>query len=305
MSPPAAVGRNEVLMDTQTLVRSDTLIAGAQVWAIDADTPPRCVAMTGRESIPAHLAVPDAVAACVESWKPVIEADRVAYPVVDRQRITSVVLMELAIESQTTAGVEVWTSRPGRSELGLGASRYAGLEHFGRLSRHVCFPRGSGVPGLAWDTGLPRLVEHVAESSDFMRRSGAESAGLDMALGIPISKGHQLLAVLLLLSSRDRPLARATELWLPGKRGDSLRLACSSGVYRDAEHVARASRRLDRPAGDGWIGRAWATRCPQIVSDPSAAALQRDGAAEDGLSTALAIPILLLDDVRAVLGLMW
>ena len=248
---------------------------------------------------------------CFESRRPVVSEGEgaracVALPTVDRGKVTAVTTLHAAVDDATRLAMEVWTGREGRSELCLGEARYAGLDRFASLSHYVAFPRGSGLPGRAWECGCPQLLEGLSTSDGFLRRTGAEAEGLEVGLALPVVEGQRLRGVALLMWGERRPLARVVELWSPGEVAGSLRLVRRRAVYHEVAELADAAdARLDLPAGDGWIGRAWATRTPETVHAPDGEALGRRGAAEAGLTSAVALPVVLLDDVRAVVVWMW
>lgn len=228
-----------------------------------------------------------------------------AWPVIDRDQVTSVVVMYCSTAGEVRAAIELWTGRAGRSELCLASANYTGLDRFAKLSPHISFPKGSGLPGLTWETNIPQVLEGLGTSPRFMRASGAEAEGLGIGFALPCISGSSLQAVALLLSGKARPIARVYETWLPRQRAGSLRLARTDGAYVSAPALKKASRQLDVPAGDTWIGRAWATRKPEVVCDSTGTSLKRAGAAEDGITSGIAIPIIVLDDVSAVAVLMW
>lgn len=233
------------------------------------------------------------------------EAVAVLWPVIDREQVTAVVVLYMHADAQTPLATELWTGRPGRSELCLGQSSYAGMERFAKLSPHIAFPKGSGLPGRVWQTNLPQIDANLSASGTFMRSSGAQTEGLDIGYAIPCIDGSSLQTVGLFLTGAAQPLAKVYETWGPSQRGGSLRLSCTDGVYLQTPTVEKASRSIDVPAGDTWIGRAWATRKPEVVCDSTGEALERDGVVEDGLTSGIAIPIIVLDDVAAVTVLMW
>lgn len=227
------------------------------------------------------------------------------WPVIDREKVNAVVAVYFQVRGQKTMAAEIWTGKQGRSELCLGDVCYAGLDRFAKLSPYIAFPKGSGLPGLTWETNRPVLVEGLAKSPTFMRSTGAESEGLDIGFALPCIAGNALQAVALLLSSSQTPIARAFEVWLPTQQGSSFRLARVDGAYVDAPVLEKASAGIDVPAGDTWIGRAWATRKPEVVCDSTGEVFQRKGIAEDRITSGIAIPIIVLDDVAAVAVLMW
>lgn len=114
---------------------------------------------------------------------------------------------------------EIW-SQNDRRELGLSSSYYANLKHFSRLSQFVKFPRGSGLPGQAWQMRFPRIVTSLPDSPAFMRGAGARADGLQMGLAIPCMKSAwELDSVVVLLSSLHTPLARGVEIWMRTESG--------------------------------------------------------------------------------------
>lgn len=307
-----------IMTDTNTIQAPSkpALLIGAEVWApIEGQMVREAAApslgdlnqLLGGRSSATDAAVEQAVATKMPVLSDIAPGEVVslAWPVIDREQVTAVAMLYLRMGGGVKAAVEQWTGRPGRSELCLTASRYAGLDRFAKISPHIAFPKGAGLPGISWETGLPQIVEGLGQSPSFMRATGAESEGLDIGFGIPCISGSSLQAVILLLSDTQTPVARGYETWMPTYRGDSLRLARIDGAYLDAPALAKASKNLDVPAGDTWIGRCWATRQPAIVCDSSGAALEREGASDAEFTCGLAIPIIALDDVAAVAVLMW
>jgi len=305
-----------------TMTNSETatfapLLLGAEVWCpIDGQMMRQAAApsigdldqaVTGRHAQAADAVVELAVSRKSPAIISIQGADiaALAWPVVDRDKVSSVVVLYVRVGEGAITALEVWTGRAGRSELCISGSRYAGLERFARLSPYIAFPKGSGLPGLAWETGIPQIVDGLGQSPTFMRATGAESEGLEVGFALPCIAGSSLNGVVLMLSDSSKPIARVFETWLPEQLAGALRLARHDGAYIAAEAVAKASQHLSVPAGDTWIGRAWATRQPAVVCDSTGNALQRLGAAEAGLSCGVAIPIIALDDVAAVAVLMW
>jgi len=251
-----------------------------------------------------------AVASAAERRRPVLYQDPApgpghrsgaAVPLVDRGRLTGVTTLDFEARAAAPLGLEVWTGQPGRDELRLADHVYQDLDHLGRLSPHLAFPRGSGLPGTAWEEAIPQLVSDPAGDPRFLRRSGARAGHLATALAWPVTARGRLGGVLTLLCGAPAPAACAIELWTPGTRGRSLRVVKRAGVYPGAPATAAASRRMDLAAGEDWIGRAWAGRQPTIAEGPD---LGREGGAGDGLDFGLALPVIVLDDVRAVIVFM-
>jgi len=268
------------------------LMIGAECWALDDEMPLRSAAVPALDELDARLGWDvDARARLAlrarDAGLPVLDAAEadvlaVALPVIDRGRTTAVSSLYFDVSDGARGAVEIWRGKSGRTELCLAEGKYPGLGRFARLSPHVCFPKGSGLPGLAWESGLPRLSGDLGGDPDFLRRGGAATERLTSAVALPITRGVALGAVLLMINHAQTPLFRAMEIWQPTRRGDSLRLACVRRACHGCDAVADAGRGLDLPAGDGWIGRAWANRRTEIVS-AAAMDLRRDEAETDEL----------------------
>ena len=66
---------------------------------------------------------------------------------------------------------------------------------FEALTRELAFPRGVGVPGRVWESGLPVWIPDVVEDSNFPRAPAAVEDGLHTAVGFPISLGGETTGV--------------------------------------------------------------------------------------------------------------
>lgn len=296
---------------------TNTLLIGAEVWSPLDDTMARQTATPSIGDLDQRIGSDHTQAICAaveqsaqDKFPKLItlmkaQATAWVWPVIDREQVTSVVVLYFSTAGEVQAAAELWTGRPGRSELCLADAKYTGLDRFAKLSPYISFPKGSGLPGLVWETNIPQIVEGLGQSSLFMRATGAQSEGLSVGFAIPCIAGSTLQAVSLLLSGTASPLALAYETWLPEQHAGSLRLVKHDGAYVAAPSVAKASKKLSVPAGDTWIGRAWATRKPEVICDSSSQSLQRGGAEADGITSGVAIPIIVLDDVAAVAVFMW
>lgn len=196
---------------------------------------------------------------------------------------------------------EVWRLND-RHELGLDTSYYANLEHFGRLSHFVKFPRGAGLPGQTWQMRFPRLLDSLAESPSFMRAAGARVDGLEVGLALPIMRSPwDLDSVVVMLSSRFTPLARVFEIWMRDESGDFTLHSGSFGPF-DALRAATTSLRL--PDSSGLLGRAASTGRPFVETDaPSVEVQRRDLLSQAELATAVCMPIHIGAHLVAVVNL--
>ena len=212
-------------------------------------------------------------------------------------------------QADQKVAVELWSGLRGRFELSLGDAFHPGLERFARISRHVNFPRGAGLPGQCWESGRSRIVPDVSRAKGFLRSSGAGSDGLGVGLGIPLMRRTELQAVLLLISGSQRPAAAVHEVWVPDP-ADATRLMRSQGTYGGRVEIAQASAGLTSTpdARGGIVGRAWATHRPVLLEgDKALAAVEaprREAVASAGLRWVIAWPTVAVDRVRCVVVLM-
>ncbi|MEM1026780.1 MAG: hypothetical protein AAGJ38_01720 [Planctomycetota bacterium] len=203
----------------------------------------------------------------------------VALPVFDEAKLTSVAVVMFRGAPEMVGAVELWAGRRGRFELGLTEAHYAGLDRFGKVSRHVNFPMGSGLPGLVWQTAMPRVMSGLGQSREFLRSSGAETSGLTDGFGYPVIHRNELKAVMLWLSSGGSPLARLHEVWQAG----------DTGVQRVASVFAPGTEAWD---ANEVVARTARERRPVVFDD-------------DAWSGGIALPVLVHDRVSAVGVLAW
>ena len=65
--------------------------------------------------------------------------------------------------------VEVWVPDADGTLLEFGGGLYGNTRGFGAVSRRMCFGRGEGLPGQAWDQGRPIMLKQLDGS--YFRRS--------------------------------------------------------------------------------------------------------------------------------------
>jgi hypothetical protein len=223
-------------------------------------------------------------------------ASAVSLPVFDEAKLTYVVSFMFRGGEPRVGGVELWTGRRGRFELGMTAAFYSGLERFGAISKHVNFPRGSGLPGLVWESACPKIMTGLGSSRAFLRSSGAESAGLRTGMGLPVIHRNELQAVMLWLSSHNSPLAVAHEVW-ESADGRPESLACSYATRGD--NAMPTSDNTQMPV---LILESAQQRRPILFEDGSMLGTRWNNVSMEG---GVALPVLVHDRVRAVLMMAW
>ncbi|MEO1235831.1 MAG: GAF domain-containing protein [Planctomycetota bacterium] len=217
-------------------------------------------------------------------------------PIFDEDKLTYVVVLMFRGSPGMVGAVELWAGRSGRFELGLAELFHSGLEHFAKVSEHVNFPMGSGLPGEVWRDARPRLMTGLGQSRGFLRSSGAETAGLTTGFGYPIIHRNELKAVMLWLSSAVSPLAAYQAVWRT-KDGTAGALA----RWCDDRGVGLAHGAASSEAVPGAVLKAGSERRPVVFTEAGAG-----GAPEDAkVSAGLALPVFAHEKMRAVGVLAW
>lgn len=204
----------------------------------------------------------------------------------------SSVLVLLCGEVQAQAGaIELWHNDPRiTSDLRLDDGIFGGdtagtaLE---ALARDAFLPRGSGLPGLAWQREQAVFMEQL-DAAHFLRAQAAADAGLVSGLALPCAgRDPAHTWVLSLLSSPATPIARRIEGWLPDT--DGLMLQRGFGFCEARGSLPTESLPLQAL---GAIGRALSTGVVQVCTSPEPAGQALAGELDAaGLRTVVAIPL--------------
>lgn len=114
---------------------------------------------------------------------------------------------------------EVWMPSDDGMLLEFGSGLFGEAKRFEAISRSMCFGRGEGLPGRAWDEARPILLPKF-DGSFFRRTAAAKACGLSSALALPLFPGGTFTGVLVLFFGEDPEHAAAVELWRCGAKGD-------------------------------------------------------------------------------------
>jgi hypothetical protein len=187
--------------------------------------------------------------------------------------------------------VEVWVPDASGSLLELGGAWYGAATRFGALSRQMCFGRGEGLPGQAWEAGRPIVLKEF-EGSAFRRTQAAHADGLSCGIALPVFDGAALKAVLLIFCGDNETQAGAIELWRnqPEQSKDML---LDDGYYGTTSNVFEfISRRAAFRKGTGLPGLAWESGLPVFMDDLGKGGrfLRADSAQKVGINRGFAIP---------------
>jgi hypothetical protein len=186
---------------------------------------------------------------------------------------------------------EVWVPSADRTMLEFGGGLYGSATRFAALSRGLCFGRGEGLPGQAWEQGRP-LVLKTFDNSYFRRTAAAHAEGITCGIAVPIYAGDFLTSVLVIFCGDDAAHAGAIELWRndPAVSSD---MTLDDGYYgTTADTFEFMSRRTSFRRGSGLPGLAWQSGLPVFFEDlgKSARFLRADTAQKVGINRGFAIP---------------
>lgn len=187
--------------------------------------------------------------------------------------------------------VEYWVPGVDRMLLELGGGWYGECRRLAAASRGLCFGRGEGLPGQAWEAGHPLVLKDLA-SNGFRRTAAALADGLSCGIAVPIFAGDVLTAVLVIFCGDDHAHTGAIELW----RNDptaSKDMTLVDGHYGSTgEAFEYNSRRIAFRRGHGLPGIVWDSALPLFMEDLGHGKrfLRADDARQVGINRGFALP---------------
>jgi len=199
--------------------------------------------------------------------------------------LQAVVVLFCGRGSDVTGAVEVWSqSEDSATALKLAEGYYGDLERFEWISRRLSVSRGRGLPGVAWETDSPFVVDDLARSNNFLRARNAAESGITTGLAVPLSNPGKDPQILTFLSAKGTPIARRFEIWRStGEQGvlEFQTGSCESGTDLDSKYRGQRITRGEGPLGtmaltgrpviasvDGGnaiVGKEWMLALPVIV----------------------------------------
>ncbi|MEM9766044.1 MAG: GAF domain-containing protein [Pseudomonadota bacterium] len=135
----------------------------------------------------------------------------VAVPIFAGDTLKAVLVTLCGADADRIGAIEIWHDSDGM--LSLDDGYYGGAKHFEWVSRHTQFPKGQGMPGIAWSSGAPVLMRDLGSGYKFIRAESAGGAGLTAGVALPIPVPGNKNFILALLSARGTPIARRFEVW--------------------------------------------------------------------------------------------
>lgn len=195
--------------------------------------------------------------------------------------------------------VEIWRPDGTGKRLKWAGGHYEAAPAFGEAARETTFEMGEGVPGQAWETGKPVLLDGLV-GTNFVRTVAAAEAGLGAVLAMPFRRNAKVEAVVLMLMSVRRDLCGVAEIWRPAADGGAL--ALDRGFYSALTQFGAASKDVRFGRGEGLPGRVWQTGRPHVAPDVSTwdAFVRRSPAEADHITTGIGIPLFVDDELESV-----
>lgn len=203
----------------------------------------------------------------------------IALPVFVREALTAVLVFFCGDDDEQAGAIELWRNDPRvTTDMTLVEGFYShGAGALEAVSHDTYLPRGTGLPGLAWQQGRAVFMEDLASAPRFLRGETASGAGIERGLALPWPARTQAEYVVTLLSSSRTPVARRVEGWAPGDEPQaSLRRVF--GFDETEGSLGDATLALD--AGAGPIGAAFTSGVPQLLAQ-----------SPDGRGPLVAIPV--------------
>lgn len=227
----------------------------------------------------------------------------IALPFFHGERLTAVMLIFCGDSPSHAGAIELWHNAPQLSpDMTLNDGYYGTTaEVFEFVARQTAFRKGFGLPGLAWDSGLPEFMPDLGKGTRFIRADSALQVGINRGLAFPCSARGDDVWVMALLSALGTPIVRRFETWLPDATGHHLLRHEGFCELQGAVGAGTAAERIE--LGEGLLGQVLASRAPAVADS----AVQQPGAVgavagEIGLESVAALPVLRGDRVAAVVA---
>ena len=224
----------------------------------------------------------------------------VALPIFIDDRLTAVVVLLCGAAGSGHGAIELWHNDPRiTGDLRLAGGLFgADGQDLQSLGEDAFFPRGSGLPGLAWQRQAAVFAAQLDAHPQFLRAQTAAAAGVVRGLAVPCATPGAHTWVLNLLSSRSTPIARRVESWLPADSGDGSASSNTSGRFQrsfghcEIAGTLAAGESISSAGGLGPISQAFASGRAVVADDLAG---QPDpltaSAAALGLTAVLALPV--------------
>ena len=213
----------------------------------------------------------------------------VGLPIFCDRKIVAVVLLLLDGGESLKTVVEHWRISTSSQRYELFGGIYSNCEKLRRLSEHVFFPIGEGLPGVIAERQLPYLGTRFADDSNAVRGVAIAAEQLHSGLGLPLTdSGADSDDVVLLFNSDTTPLFRMLQVWKPTEDGSSATLVSES---LDGERTLQSKCGRSLPGdADSLFASLLKSWQPRVLSDLESMRLLTSDNRTFTPSLAIAIP---------------
>jgi hypothetical protein len=201
--------------------------------------------------------------------------------------------------------LEFWVPDASGSLLELGGGLFGKCRRFEAATRNLCFGRGEGLPGQAWEAGHPVMLTSL-QAPAFRRAAAAQAEGLTCAIALPVWVDAKLKSVTVLFCGDDQDHAGAIELWHNDPE-EGVDLTLDEGYYgTTGDTFEFLSRSTAFRAGTGLPGLTWAHKGPVFMPDLGRGSgfLRADSAVKVGINQGLGLPCASVDGKHYVLAML-
>lgn len=219
----------------------------------------------------------------------------IAMPIFSGDFLLAIVVFLCGDDREQAGAIEVWCNDPAVLEtLQLLDGYYGSLGQFEAVSRQIRLAKGQGIPGMAWQAGMPVLAEDIGLAAGFPRAEEAQKSGVATGLGIPFIHGEEQVYAITFLSANATPIAKRIQIWVPDHEREQL--VCRQSYSKNSNNLAEIFETLTVDKGAGALGRVWLTGMPSISGN------QEDAynVELDDLSSMLAIPVIEQGRLKAI-----
>jgi hypothetical protein len=224
----------------------------------------------------------------------------IAIPVFSGDFLMAVVVFLCGDDEEHAGAIEVWCNNPvSENRLNVMDGYYGTLQHFETISRQLSVPKGQGLAGLAWEAGMPVLIDAISKADTFIRTYDAQQAGISMGIGIPVSGNPGHPYIMTFLSAKATPIAKRIQIWIPDQQGKQL--ICQQGYSKNSNDLAKIFETVTVIKGVGALGRVWLTGMPIITGTHE----PEYNPELDNLSSMLAIPVIEQGRLKAIVSFLF
>lgn len=203
-------------MATELLKTSTTLVQAVQIWNVSQ----KLELVSSYGNVSSLSFVQKVVSDKLPHLERTGEGAWLGLPFAPNGKTEAVVVLFCKIEK---VALELW--HPGASgKLELSQGIY-GDKKFEDVSHATRFGVLEGLPSQTFDGAEPVLFETLSRQRGFLRAEAAAEAGLVAGLGIPLLEHDSVTSALILLTSKDTPLAQSLEIWQGNNCGARFELA--------------------------------------------------------------------------------